>query len=289
MKDQVIFITGPARGIGAEVARMCAQRGAKLALVGLEPDRLQALAAELGPDHLWAEADVTNQASLDRAVQATVDKFGGIDVVFANAGIASNGTVSIAPPDVLARVVEVNLIGVIRTVSATLAHVTARKGYILLMSSAAAIVTSPGISTYAAAKAGVEHFANGLRMENAHKGVAVGSVHPCWIDTDLVNDTRHDLRSFDRMLSKLPGPFGGVTPLPVCAAAIVEGIVKRKRKLFVPRSLAFYAAIRQFLNSRFGDFAMGKEMRKTVPRLEREVQELGRSFGANSVEVLNRD
>jgi len=285
MQDQIIFITGPARGIGAEVARMCARRGAKLALVGFEPDRLAALAQELGKDALWIECDVTDQSALQRAVDATIAKFGAIDVVFANAGIASNGPISVTPADALARVVEVNLIGVIRTVSATLAHVVARKGYLLLMSSAAAITTSPGLSSYAASKIGVEHFANGLRMEVAHKGVSVGSVHPCWTDTDLVNDTRRDLQSFNRLLDKLPGPFRGVTPLPVCAAAIVEAIEKRKRKVFIPKSLAPFAAMRQFLNSRFGEFLLAKEMRRTVPRLEREVQELGRSFGEHSVEA----
>jgi hypothetical protein len=288
MKDKVVFITGPARGIGAEVARVSARRGARVALVGLEPDRLAALAAELGAGHVWVEADVTNQASLERAVATTVAALGGIDVVFANAGIASNGTVAVTPADVLARVVEVNLIGVIRTVSATLAHVIERKGYVLLMSSAAAIITSPGISSYAAAKVGVEHFANGLRLEVAHKGVAVGSVHPCWIDTDLVKDTRNDLKSFDRMLAKLPGPFGGVTPVAVCAEAIVKAMEKRQRKLFVPRSLAPYAAFRQLLNSRAGEVAALRAARKTVPRLEREVQELGRSFGEHSVEVLKK-
>lgn len=289
MQNKVVFITGPARGIGAEVARQAAKRGAKLALAGLEPQLLEKLANELGPDHLWIECDVTNQASLERAVDATVKKFGGIDIVFANAGIASNGPVSVAPADALARVVEVNLIGVIRTASATLAHVTERKGYLLLMASAASFTSAPGLSAYAASKAGVEHFANGLRLEVAHKGVAVGSVHPCWIATDMVNDARRDLSSFDQLLKKLPGPFSGVTPVEVCAAEIIDAMEKRKRKAFVPRSLGKYSALRQLMNSRFGDLLVAREMRSNVPRLEREVQQLGRSFGEHSVEVLENE
>lgn len=289
MQNKVVFITGPARGIGAEVARQAAKRGAKLALAGLEPQLLEKLANELGPDHLWIECDVTNQASLERAVDATVKKFGGIDIVFANAGIASNGPVSVAPADALARVVEVNLIGVIRTASATLAHVTERKGYVLLMASAASFTSAPGLSAYAASKAGVEHFANGLRLEVAHKGVAVGSVHPCWIATDMVNDARRDLSSFDQLLKKLPGPFRGVTPVEVCAAEIIDAMEKRKRKAFVPRSLGKYSALRQLMNSRFGDLLVAREMRSNVPRLEREVQQLGRSFGEHSVEVLENE
>src|SRR6185369_1682808 len=141
--------TGPARGIGEETARQLAARGARLSLVGMEPERLAALAGELGAGHAWFECDVTDQAALDRAVAGTVEAFGGIDVVMANAGVASNGTVAVTPVEALVRTIDVNLIGVVRTVSATLPHVTARKGYYLLVSSAAALAAMPGISTYA--------------------------------------------------------------------------------------------------------------------------------------------
>jgi NAD(P)-dependent dehydrogenase (short-subunit alcohol dehydrogenase family) len=154
---------------------------------------------------------VTDQAALDRAVAGTVEALGGIDVVVANAGIASNGTVAVTPVDALARTIEVNLIGVVRTVSATLPHVTERKGYYLLVSSAAALAALPGLSAYAASKAGVEFFGNALRLEVAHKGVDVGVAHPAWIDTDLVRDTKVDLPSFNSMLRTLPGPFGSFT------------------------------------------------------------------------------
>src|SRR5215217_1798418 len=203
---KVVLVTGPARGIGAETARQLAARGARLALVGLEPERLAALAAELGAGHRWFACDVTDQAALERAVAGTVEAFGGIDVVVANAGIASSGTVAVTPAAALARTIEVNLTGVVRTVSATLPHVTARRGYYLLVSSAAALAPFPGISTYAAAKSGVEQFGNVLRLELAHKGVAVGVAHPSWIDTDLVRDAQSDLAGFRELLGKLPGP-----------------------------------------------------------------------------------
>src|SRR5919202_1687400 len=204
---KVVFITGPARGIGGEAARQLAARGARLALVGLEPERLAALAAELGGGAVWFECDVTDQAALERAVAGTVAAHGGIDVVLASAGIATNGTVAVTPVDALVRVIEVNLIGVVRTVSATLPHVTAARGYYLLVSSAAALAALPGMSTYAASKIGVEHFGNALRLELAHKGVAVGTAHPSWVDTALVRDQQRDLPSFNEMLRTLPGPF----------------------------------------------------------------------------------
>jgi NAD(P)-dependent dehydrogenase (short-subunit alcohol dehydrogenase family) len=282
---RVVLITGAARGIGAETARRLAARGARLSLVGMEPEKLAALAAELGDGHAWFACDVTDQAALESAVAGTVEQLGGIDVVVANAGIASNGTVAVTPVEALVRVIDVNLSGVVRTVSATLPHVTARRGYYLLVSSAAALAPLPGISTYAASKVGVEHFGSVLRLELAHKGVAVGSAHPSWIDTDLVRDQQRDLGTFNQMLRSTPGPFGRVTSLEECAAAFVEGIERRSRKVFVPRSLAPLAAVRQFFSSPFAERVTARTAGKMVPRLEAEVRALGRAFGASSVEV----
>lgn len=288
LEGKVVLITGPARGIGAETARRLAQRGARLSLVGMEPLKLGALAAELGAGHVWFECDVTEQASLERAVAGTVEVLGGIDVVVANAGIASHGTVAIAPIDALVRTIEVNLSGVVRTVHATLPHVTAREGYYLLISSAAAFAALPGMSTYAAAKSGVEQFGNVLRLELAHKGVRVGVAHPSWIDTDLVRDTQRDLKTFNLMLRKLPGPVGVVTSVQDCAAALVKAIERRSRKVYVPASLITLAAVRQFLTSRASEYLMRRRTRQLVPEVEGELRALGRSFGAHSVEMTAR-
>ncbi|AHG91836.1 short-chain dehydrogenase/reductase SDR [Gemmatirosa kalamazoonensis] len=278
------LITGAARGIGAETARQLAARGARLALVGLEPERLAALAESLGTGHTWAECDVTDQAALERAVESSVAALGGLDVVFANAGIAARTPVGKEPVEALARTIEVNLVGVVRTVCATLPHVTARRGYYLLMSSAAAIAPLPGMAAYAASKAGVEHFANAFRLEVAHRGVAVGVAHPCWIDTDLVRDARADLASFDATLKTLPGPFGTVTPVAECAAALVDAIVRRRRKVFVPRSLAPFAAFRQALASPLAERISARIARRMMPTLERESAAVGSAFGEHSVE-----
>jgi short-subunit dehydrogenase len=288
VSGKVVLITGPARGIGAETARVLAARGARLSLVGLEPERLAALASELGAGHVWFECDVTDQKALERAVAGTIDALGGIDVVVANAGIASNGTVAVSPIDALVRTIEVNLIGVVRTVSATLAAVTARKGYYLLVSSAAALAPMPGISTYAASKSAVEQFGNVLRLELAHKGVAVGVVHPAWIDTDLVRDTRRDLESFNELLGRLPGPFGSLTSVETCAAAFVKAIERRKRKVYVPWTLAPLAAVRQLFMSSLSDYFLSRHTRQLIPKVEREVQALGRSFGVNSMGLTEK-
>jgi NAD(P)-dependent dehydrogenase (short-subunit alcohol dehydrogenase family) len=285
LTGKVVFITGPARGIGAATARKLAARGARLALVGLEPERLAALAAELGAGHSWAECDVTVQRDLERAVASTIATHGGIDVVMANAGIATNGTVAVTPADALARTIEVNLIGVVRTVSATIAAITARRGYYLLISSAASLAAAPGIAAYAAAKSGVEMFGNSLRLELRHKGVAVGTAHPSWIDTDLVRDLQHDLESFNQMLATMPGPFGKVTSVEDCADALVDGIVRRRRKIFIPKSLGPLAAIRQLFMSPLSDLVLARRGRRMIPLAELETLALGRPFGVNSVET----
>lgn len=282
LTGKVILVTGAARGIGAATARAAAAAGARVALLGLEPVLLAALATELGPAHAWFDCDVTDQDALDRAVTGTVEALGGIDVVVANAGIASHGTVAVTPPGALARTIDVNLTGVVRTVSATLPHVLARRGYLLLVSSAAAFTALPGMAAYCAAKAGVEQFGNALRLELAHRGVAVGTAHMSWIDTDLVRDAREDLPSLDTALRRMPGPLGAHTSAPECADAFLRAISRRSRRVYVPRSLMFVQALRTVVLGPVGELTLRRAAARGVPLLEEQVRRLGRSFGRHS-------
>lgn len=282
LAGRVVFITGAARGIGAHTARVAVQRGARVALAGLEPERLAALATELGDAAAWFECDVTDPAALRRAVSGTVAAFGGIDAVVANAGIANRGTIAVGDPDALARTVEVNLIGVIRTVGATVAEVTARRGYLLLVSSAAAFAALPGMAAYSAAKAGVEQFGNAIRLELAHRGVAVGTAHPSWVDTDLLRDAADDLPAFRDTLRRLPWPIGAVTSVESCAAAFVDAIERRRRRVYVPRVVGVAQAVRSVLVSPLADWVLGRGARVSVPRMEAEARALGRAFGAHT-------
>lgn len=280
-----VLITGAARGIGAATARALAARGARLALVGLEPDKLAALAAELGPreragtgaEHVWAEADVTDSAALRSAAAKAVATLGGLDVVVASAGMASFGTVRTIDPEAFAKTIEVNLVGVFRTVHATLPHIIESRGYILVVSSLAALTPTMGFSGYGASKAGVEAFANALRIEVAPAGVTVGCAHMSWIDTDMLRDAEHDLCAFRRMRGQLPWPLRATTSVTDCSAAFVRAIERRSRRVNVPRAIGITHWIRPLVHSRPVDMLLARTSAKVLPLLEAEITALGRS------------
>ena len=243
---QVVFVTGAARGIGLEAARRLHARGASVALVGLEGDELSRQAAELG-DRAWSyEADVRDLDAMQAAAAGAAERFGGIDVVIANAGIAANGTVASIDPSAFDRTIEVNLLGVFRTVRAALPYVTERRGYVLVIASAAALVHTPMLAAYAASKAGAEAFADSLRVEIAHTGTKVGVAYFSFIDTDMVR------RGFDRASARvgqerLGGPFSRWAPLSEVGDAIVAGVERRARHVLVPRSLRPLLYLRSFV------------------------------------------
>src|ERR1700759_2912588 len=164
MRGKTVFVTGAARGIGAACAERRHARGANVALVGLEPGRLRENAERLGERAAWFEADVTDIEALEAAVAGTVERFGGIDVAIANAGIAFTGTLSTAPVEQVERTLAVNLLGVWRTDRAVLGELRRSRGYLLNIASLAAVTHSPMMGPYTSAKAGVEALSDALRM-----------------------------------------------------------------------------------------------------------------------------
>jgi NAD(P)-dependent dehydrogenase (short-subunit alcohol dehydrogenase family) len=283
LKNKVVLITGGARGIGAATARAVAAKGGKLVLTDVDQAPLDELAAELGPDTALAVlADVTDLASMKEAVAAGVARFGGIDVVMANAGIASYGSVQGVDPATFRRVIDINVNGVFHTVRAALPSVIERKGYVLVVSSLAAFAAAPGLAAYNASKAGAEHFANALRLELHHQGVAVGVAHMSWIDTPLVQDAKRDLKAFEEMISKLPGPLSKTTSVEACVSAFVAGIEKRKRRIFVPGWVGLIRRQRNLLASPLGERTTLTHVPRLLPMMDEEVRQLGRSTSARN-------
>jgi NAD(P)-dependent dehydrogenase (short-subunit alcohol dehydrogenase family) len=235
MTGKTVFITGAARGIGAESARQLARRGANVALAGLEPDRLEALAAELGDRAAWWEADVRDAAALDAAVAGAAERFGGLDAVVANAGVRPpSATVATVDPADFERVIEINLLGVWRTVRAALPHLIERRGYALGIASLAAALHSPTMAPYAMAKAGVEAFMNSLRLEVEGKGVAVGTGYFGFIDTDMVREAFAQ-RGADRLTERTPSFMARPLPVSVAGKAVADGIERRSRRVYAPK------------------------------------------------------
>lgn len=243
INGRTVFITGAARGIGAATAERLHAKGANVALVGLEPDLLEERAAKLGDRAAWFEADVTDSEALERAVTGTVERFGGIDVAVANAGIHTIGSVITAPPEQVERTIEVNLMGVWRTDRAVLPHVIERKGYILNVASLAAAMHAPLMGPYAASKAGVEALTDSLRVELSPTGARAGCAYFGFIDTDIVRGS-FEHPSTRAMEGMIPGPFRRELPVSAAADTIERAIERRKGRAWAPRWVGGALAIR---------------------------------------------
>jgi len=286
LNGKVVLITGGANGVGVEVARRLHAKGAKLVLTDLDDGKLKEVAAEFGEDGVvTVVADVRDLAAMQTAVAEGIERFGGIDVVMANAGIATYGSVLQVDPEAFQTLMDVNVVGVFHTVRAALPSVIDRRGYVLIVSSLAAYAAGPGLAPYNAAKAAVEHFANALRMEVAHRGVAVGSAHMSWIDTPLVQESKKDLSTFNEMLSKLPGPLGNTTSVQACGEAFVKGIEERKRQINCPGWVGWLRWLKPVLSTKLIESQVTKETPGLLPRMDAEVAALGRSLSARTESI----
>lgn len=227
-----VLITGAARGIGAATAKRLHSRGATVALAGLEPDLLTAVARECG-DAPWAECDVRDRKAVEDAVELAVQRLGGLDVVVANAGTAAQLPIVDGDPTVFERTVEVNLLGAYYTLRAAGPHIAHQRGYALAISSLAAAVHAPLLGAYSASKAGVEALADSLRIELASSGARVGVAYFAELDTDMTQ-RGFGTKAAEKMKAA-SGPFMRVAPLEVGLDAIERGIARRSRRVVAPR------------------------------------------------------
>jgi NAD(P)-dependent dehydrogenase (short-subunit alcohol dehydrogenase family) len=234
INGRTVFITGAARGIGKATAERLYGKGANVALVGLERERLEANAAQLGDRAIAIEVDVTDFDALQRAVKTTVERFGAIDVGIANAGIAFTGPLATTPIEQVERVLAVNLLGVWRTDRALLEQISKQRGYLLNISSLAAIARGPLMGGYTTAKAGVEALSDVLRPETAPSGARVGCAYFGFLDTDLVR-AGFAQPSSEALRGGLPGFIGNPAPVVKAIDAIELGIERRSARVWAPR------------------------------------------------------
>lgn len=230
---KTVVVTGAARGIGAALALSLARQGARVALVGLEPAELQAVATACG-QHSQSRAwvgDVTDHGRMAAIAAEVTAHFGRVDVAVANAGIAIGGTFADSDPAAFDRVIGVNLLGSAATARAFLPALLASGGYFLQVASLAALAPAPLMAAYCASKAGVEAFAHVLRAEVAHQGVGVGVAYLTWTDTDMVRAADAD-DALRQMRASLPWPANRTAPLDPAVARIVAGIGRRAAHIY---------------------------------------------------------
>jgi NAD(P)-dependent dehydrogenase (short-subunit alcohol dehydrogenase family) len=248
VRGKVALITGGARGIGFETARQLHDRGASLVLVDLVAAEAEAAAARLGERALGIAADVTDRDAIAAAVAQTVERFGGLDIAVANAGIApAAATLRAMDPDVVERVIDVDLLGVWRTVGASLPHVVQRRGHIVVVASVYAFMNGVILAPYAIAKAGVEQLGRALRVELKRHGASASVAYFGFIDTEMVRDGMADPIS-DTLNESLPGFARRRLPPSAAGRAIVRGIERRAPRIIRPRWWAVPSVLRGVMN-----------------------------------------
>ncbi len=273
LAGQVVVVTGSARGIGALLAMRLAARGARVALLGLEPGELARVSACCGPCARWWEVDVTDERALAEVAAAVRGAYGRIDVVVANAGIAVGGPFLHSDPGAFARVIEVNLFGSVATARVFLPALLESRGYLLQVASLAALAPAPMMAAYCASKSGVEAFAHALRGEVAHHGVRVGVAYLSWTDTDMVRGADQNA-ALRQMRAALPFPAGRISPAVPAADALIRGIAKRAPRVYGQRWLPPVQLLRGAAPPVLARFAA-----RTMPELEAQWLAAGAGTG----------
>lgn len=252
LNGKVALVTGGARGIGFATARQLHARGASVAVVDLDPAQAREAAERIGERTIGIGADVVDEGAVMAAVAETVERFGGLDIAIANAGIAPTvSTARTMPPEQFRRVIDVNLLGTWHTARAALPQVVERRGQVIFIGSIYSHANGLLASPYAVSKAGVEALGRALRAELAPLGASAGVVYFGWVDTDLVRDSldRHDDGFGARVLSEiLPGFLLRRISPDTAGATIVRALEERAPRAFAPSVWRYISALRGLLN-----------------------------------------
>ena len=276
LNGKVALVTGAARGIGYETARQLHLRGASVTVLDIDAAEAREAAERIGPRAIGLATDVTDHCAVMQSVAETVDRFGGLDVVVANAGIAQKqmATVRGIGVEEWERVFEVDMLGVWRTVRAALPQVVERQGHIVVTSSVYAFVNGMLNSPYAVAKSGVESLGRSLRAELTPLGASASVAYFGWVDTKLVQDAVEV--NGDRMQQNLPEFLRKRITPDQAGAAVVRGIEERAPRIFAPKWWRYVSAFRGLINPLL-DRRMDSDPRvlTTIREVEAEADEQG--------------
>jgi NAD(P)-dependent dehydrogenase (short-subunit alcohol dehydrogenase family) len=270
LAGRTVAVTGSTGGLGTALAEALRARGANLALLDLDADQAQKQARALGPDtvaHGW-RADVRDLDSLEAALTGAADHFGRLDVVIANAGIDTIAPMATLDPAAFERVIDINLTGVWRTFRAALPHVEQHRGYLLAISSMAAFAHSPLQIPYTASKAGVWAMCDSIRLEVRHLGVGVGSAHPTFFRTPMMDDVVADPAGRQLWGGNDKGLFKMV-PIDTVVDALVAGIEKRAKLIVAPKAHTLVAKapglFRPIFDRAFRDSSIARAVELAAP------------------------
>lgn len=245
LDNKVVLITGGIGGIGSAIARELLSRGARVGIVDLDPatpDRARTLSPTAA---LGVVADVTDRESLDRAVEAVVQRFGQLDVAIANAGILSPGsTLRTMPSRQVDALLAVNVNGVVNTVAAAMDQVVRQRGQFVLISSVFAFLNGMGAIPYAMSKAAVEQLGRGLRVELAGHGVSTTTAYFSLIETNMIKTGVDDDPAVRALLSTLPKALLKRLPPETAATAIAEAVAHRSPRVMAPARWKPLSALR---------------------------------------------
>ncbi|MBF6302358.1 SDR family oxidoreductase [Nocardia amamiensis] len=249
VRGKTVLVTGAAQGIGRELAILLHQRGAAIALVDIDLVTAQTTASELGERALAVDADVADRAAMEKAIDRTVERFGRLDVVVANAGVVPKpATVRSMDASSFDRVIGVNLTGAFNTVRPALDHVVAARGHVVVVSSCAAFAPGMGGSPYMISKAGVEQLGRALRVELAPHGATAGVSYFGVVDTAMTHATL-DQDDLGRAIGELlPWPLNTRITAAAAARVIADGIGRRAPRTIAPSGWEPYALLRGLVN-----------------------------------------
>jgi NAD(P)-dependent dehydrogenase (short-subunit alcohol dehydrogenase family) len=218
-------------------------------VLDLHEDAVQQAATQLGGDALGIAGDVTDRDAMDDVVATAVERFGGLDVIVANAGIASHGATALAAQeDQFERVIEVNLLGVWRSVRAALPEIARRQGHVVVVASIYAFFNGVGAAPYAMAKAGVEQFGRALRVELQSHGASASVAYFGYIDTEMVHRAIDADPLVERMMAASPKVLHKRLAPSAAGKAIVRGIERRQPRIIRPRRWTVLSVLRGILN-----------------------------------------
>lgn len=210
LTDQVAIITGASRGIGAATARLFAQAGARAVVVNYHSnaEAAEAVVADCrawGAEAIAVRADVARPAAVRKMVASTVNRYGRLDVVVANAGIWKGAAIESMTEREWDETIDTNLKSVYATCSAAAEHMIAQgSGRIITVSSTAGQRGEAFHSHYAASKGAIISFTKSLASELGPRGVLVNSVAPGWVDTDMSAEALRDRAEAKKIKSIIP-------------------------------------------------------------------------------------